>query len=68
MGGDALSSITDNNIFSFFHFALKKIGIARKSTKEKFRRPVFHLPGKTLRMGSTRPKDQGPTNLGVCTK
>jgi hypothetical protein len=28
------------------HFALKKIGVARKSTKEKSRRPILHLSKK----------------------
>jgi hypothetical protein len=28
------------------NFVLKKIGVARKSTKEKSRRPVFQLPKK----------------------
>ena len=47
--GHCISSHTNNNIFSFnntfsfSHFALKKIGVARKSTKEKSRKPVFHL-------------------------
>ena len=41
-----VSSLIDNNIFSFFHFSFIKIGVARKSTKEKSRRPVFHRPKK----------------------
>jgi hypothetical protein len=42
-----ISSLTDNNIFSFSHFALKKIGVAKKSTKKKSKRLVFHFPKKS---------------------